>query len=81
IEVVLKSRTTSYGTILKNQLVYVNYLEDNHSLHFKKQNKKVRKLQSKLDKKVKDIWLNCKTIDDCEKADKKIKEQYQKIRE
>lgn len=81
IEVVLKSRTTSYGTVLKNQLVYVNYLHDNTSPYFKKQNKKVRKLQSQLDKKVKDVWLKCETIADCENADKLIKEEYRKIRE
>ena len=81
IEVVLKSKSTSYGTILKNQLVYVNYKEDNFSPRFKTQNRKVRKLQEKLDARVKKIWLNCKTVEDYEKADEKIKLEYQKIRE
>lgn len=81
IEVVLKSRTTSYGTVLKNQLVYVNYKEDSESLNFKRQNKKVRKLQKRLDDNVKKIWLSCKSETDCIKADEKIKKEYKKIRE
>lgn len=80
IEVVLKSRTTSYGTILKNQLVYVNYTRDNDDPIYKTQNKKVRKLQARLDANVKKIWLACKTEQDCIRADAKIKDEYKKIR-
>lgn len=80
IEVVLKSRSTSYGIILKNQLVYVNYTVDKTSYTFKQQNKKVRRLQKKVDEFVRNTWLEASTLEKQEKADKKINKYFDKIR-
>lgn len=81
VEIVLKSKTTSFGTVLNNQLVYVNYRDNKFSPYFKGQNRKVRKLQKRIDSDVKKIWLDCKTISDYENADKKIQKLYNRIRE
>lgn len=80
IEIVLKSKTTSHGIILNNQLVYVNYKENELSSHFKSQNRKVRRMQAQVNEEIKKIWLDCKTISDYENADKKVKKVYNKIR-
>ena len=80
IEIVLKSKTTSYGIVLKNQLVYVNYNTNKLSSYFKQQNRKVRRLQNKLDEEIKKIWLNCKTIEEYENADNLVQKCYNKIR-